>query len=79
MEGNSIRHRLVQNIGYRSPKHAFLLQEKPQESGPTLRPKKLQQSASTSNLKPNPIYKQGRAVLNPLASSELARKRPIEV
>lgn len=77
MEGNSIRHRLVQNIGYRSPKHAFLLQDKAQESGPTLRPKKLQQSASTSNLKPNPIYKHVRTVLHPLPSSELTRKKPI--
>ncbi len=76
MEGKPIKNRLYQTLGQRSPKHAFLLEEGSHELAPTLKPKKMQDAATLSHAKSNPIFKQGKLVLNQMTGPEISKKIP---
>lgn len=76
MENRSIKNRLYQNLGQRSPKHPFLLEDTSNQHQPMLRPKKMQDPTAVTHGKPTPMYQHGKLVLNPLASPEVTKKRP---
>ena len=79
MENKSIRTRLYQTLGQKSPKHPFLLQEVNGQDGPILKPKKMQDSTTNLNRKTSPIYQHGKLLLSPTANTELPKKKPIAV
>jgi hypothetical protein len=58
MENKSIKHRLLQGRRQKSP--PFLLEESTE--GPTLKLKKLQESTSVGNLRPQGLMRPGRGV-----------------
>jgi hypothetical protein len=79
MENKSIKNRLYQALGQRSPKHPFLLEETTNQLAPVLRPKKMQDPAVQTNGKPAPMYKQGKLLLSSLPSPDATRKQPTKV
>lgn len=80
MEPNrSIKNRLFQTLGNRSPKQAFLLEEGQALLAPILKPKKSQEGLTPTNAKALPMYKSGKLLLNPLPATEVVKKKPKEV
>lgn len=81
MERNrSIKNRLFQTLGNRSPKQPFMLDEGQTPLAPILKPKRSQESLTLtpSNARALPMYKLTRgAMLSPVAGEH--RKRPQEV
>jgi hypothetical protein len=80
MEPNrSIKNRLFQTLGNRSPKHAFLLEEGQNFLAPILKPKKSQEGLTPTNAKSMPMYKSGKLLLNPTPAPEVIKRKPQEV
>ena len=76
MENKSIKNRLYQALGNKSPKHPFLLEDTTNQSAPVLKPKKMQDPTTISHGKPAPIYKHGKLLLNSTAIVEVPKKKP---
>ena len=76
MENKSIKNRLYQVLGNKSPKHPFLLEDTTNHQGPTLKPKKMQDLSTSNNGKTSPIYKQGKMLLHAKPGLEFPRKKP---
>lgn len=67
MEPNkSIKNRLFQTLGNRSPKANFLLEEGQPVLAPILKPKKSQEGPTLNNVKSMPMFKSGKMLLNPI-------------
>ena len=74
MENKSIKNRLYQALGNKSPKHPFLLEDSTNKPASILKPKKMQDPASIPHGKPAPIYKQGKLLLTPAPLPDLKKK-----
>jgi len=74
MDNRSIKNRLYQTNINKSPKHQFLLEE--DTLAPVLKPKKLQEGLSPTNVKINPMFRSGKLTLNSAASPEAIKKIP---